>query len=192
MSESDTKSWTRYLPVIVAALIAIVGIVMASVNFSSDETEDWERLVTEVKKLEAAAAQAEEIAVRDQKYVECVATKATHALVSSAVGGLESARDGFCKIPAADVDVTACLVWSPAVAEGTDVPALVELSVASVLPLVPAVVGSTDAPENAKAWVKAVSGYLDSARPTVLELVRNPSTGILHVEGVVIEGCTTR
>lgn len=202
LATTEKSSWTRYIPAIIAAIIAIVAIVMASIKFSADEPEDWTQLIEAVAKLETAAAQAEEVAVKDQRHVECIATKATRALVVASIDGLKSAQDGSCKIPDADVDVSACLAWAPAAeaypaaeadpaaeAAADETATLVDGVVGIILPLIPAAVDTTKAPENAKAWVKGVSSYLDSARPTILALAKDPSSGKFHATGQVIEGC---
>ena len=73
---------------------------------------------------------------------------------------------------------------------GTDVPAVVELSLGPIVAIVDGVLAKSDLPDTGKAWARGVLAWIDSGRASIIALVENPDTGTLAFEAVSIEGCT--
>lgn len=107
---NEKSQWTKYIPAILTAVVAIVGIIFAATKFNGSD-ESWDAVITSVGDLETATGQAEATAVEGKDYAACVSAKASKALVGSVKEGLASAKDGTCRIPSADVDVSECLAF---------------------------------------------------------------------------------
>ena len=189
MSEdTDKKSLPKYLPALVAAIMAIVGLVLALTSFDGSE-DSWKALAAQVEDLGDAANQAVAVAVEEEDFAACVASGSTASLAYAVSSSLTEASAGVCQLPAVSVDVAACLPFAEKVAEGKDIPAAVELSIAPVIGVVSNLLEKGE-DSNAKAWAKGTLAWLNTGKDSIIALIKNPASGKLELAAVEIEGCT--
>lgn len=189
MSEdTDKNSFSKYLPALITAILAVVGLVLALTSFDGSESS-WLALSAQVEDLGKAADQAAAVAVEEEDFAACVASESTAALAYATSSSLAEAAKGVCKLPAVSADVTACLPFAEKVAEGKDIPAAVELSIAPVMGVVTSLLEKGEE-SNTKAWAKGALAWLNTGKDSIIALIKNPSSGKLELAAVAIEGCT--
>lgn len=189
MSEdTDKKSLPKYLPALVTAILAVVGLVLALTSFDGSE-DSWKVLSVQVEDLGKAADQAAVVAVEEEDFAACVASESSAALAYATSSSLAEAAKGVCQLPAVSVDVTACLPFAEKVTEGKDIPAAVELAIAPVTGVVSNLLEKGE-DSNAKAWAKGALAWLNTGKDSIIALIKDPASGKLELAAVVIEGCT--
>ena len=184
---SEKPSIHRYIPALLAAAVALIGAVYTLWGFEGEEA-DWTSLEQNLSDLSEAASLAEQVAVADEDFAGCVASKSANALVSSVSESVSSASDGVCTIPAVDVDVSQCIAWKDTTPEGVDVPSTVQLAVSPVLLLAKGALNHAS-DESLKNWGSAVVDWLSSGQESVVALIEQPEGGTLSFESVTVENC---
>lgn len=210
------KKSLSYVAALVAALVAIFAIVR-SISDHKDTPESWDALSASVEQVGAAADLTADTAITNKDKEVCIVSKSVSSLAGGVAESAASAKDGTCRIPDVNINITACLwdaapaapvvlsapvsegdaVEAPVVAEApaapvlsTDVPAAVELALDPLMVAVQGALAKSDASPVVKAWGAGVLTWLDSGRPSIIALVENPAEGKLSFKGVDIEGCT--
>lgn len=132
--------------------------------------------------LEAAAGLAD--AIPDDTPAACYATASVAAALRSAASVMPDQTAAVWSLPAVDVDVSGC---GP-LPEGTDVPAAVDVALASLSLVALAVEGSGDC--RAAAWVRAAVAYAQGAAPAIIDEISSPD-GVVVVPAVAVDlsGC---
>ena len=99
----------KYLPAILGAIVAIVVIILAVVNFTGSD-QSFDNLSSGVTQLQASSAMAENSAIESKDYEACVAATSVGAVVGGVNQSILSAKDGVCHFPDVTVDVNKCIL----------------------------------------------------------------------------------
>lgn len=184
----EKKGFFKYIPALLAAVVAIVGLVFAVIEFEGSEGS-WKELAAQVDGLGKAADQAAVAAVEEEDFVVCVASEATASLSYAVASSLGEAAEGACQLPDVSVDISACVPFAEKMPEGKDVPAAVEMSISPVLSLIS---GLIDKGEDAKvkAWAKGTVEWLGSGQKSIIALIEDPASGKFELKGVKIDECS--
>jgi len=185
---NESPALLRYLPAILGAVAAIASIIYVSISFDGTD-QDWESLLGGVSDLKEAGELAEHVAVADENYAACIATKSTVSILGAVEDSLKAASEGECKIPDASVDVSACIAWKDTAPSGADVPATVELAILPVLALAGSAIDHSE-DEAIQSWGSAVVDWIGSGKTSIIALIEDPSAGNLSFDGVTVEGCS--
>lgn len=176
----------KYVPAIIAAVIALIGVIIIATRAPKSD-DPWAEISTAIGGLEAPGVAAQTVAVSDKDFAACVGT----TVGVSVVRALVDATDGdVCRLPDVEVDVTSCLAFADPKATGESTSEALRTSIsAAYLPIVTTAgtLAQTVKDEEARAWLTAVSGWL--ATETIPALIDDPSTGRLILTGQDVAGC---